>query len=520
MLFFNLLKPELSVNMKYIFSLLILLLLTEFGHAQTAIPENDTSYNGKELNGVILDADKKSILPYTNIYVIRTGTGTISNELGHFTLNLDGLGKNDTLRFQYVGYKTRNITLGELEISSVVYLNEEIINLSELLVFASEPDVISIVKNVLKYKEANYKPTTSKEQVFIRQRDIADIEKLNFNYKKSSIPELDRKTIALAEEKIPRNFTSYTDFLGNLYFTKNKEDSVNFKIEPIRVVALKEKDFTELEQITKIFEDAFASTKEDEYWKVKTGIFSQKLDEEDLKPEAEEDTVKDNSQTLKYYGNSIKYRLGYSSLDDKDDWEFLHSTGKYNYHIIGGTRVNGEDVYIIDFTPKKGGLYQGRMFISTGTFALIRADYEFAPEKVGTDFQLLGVGYTENDVKGSIYFEKKNDNYELKYFSKKASSSASFDRSIALIKKRKRTFFDETLNEVKIGIELSLNMESSIEYLVLEENAISENQFSNFRQAEKMDVIYVDQFDDKLWKGFSIIEPTEQMKEYKKQEIK
>ncbi|HEY9113401.1 MAG TPA: carboxypeptidase-like regulatory domain-containing protein [Bacteroidales bacterium] len=506
--------------MKHLFSLLFILQLFTTAHSQTATQASDTSYSGKALSGVVLDSDTKAILPYTNIYVLRTGKGTISNELGHFTLNLDGLGKTDTLRFQYVGYKTRNIPLSELEISSVVYLQAEIINLSELLVFSSEPDLIEIVKNVLKHKDANYKPTTSKEQVFIRQRDIADIEKLNFNYKKSSIPELDRKTIALAEEKIPRNFTSYTDFLGNLYFTKNKDDSITLKVEPIRTVSLKEKDITELDQIAKIFEKAFASTREGEYWKVKTGIFSQELDQEDLKPEPENDSVNNNSQQLKYYGNSIKYRLEYSSLDDKDDWEFLHSTGKYNYRLLGGSRVNGEDVYIIDFTPKKGGLYQGRMFIATGTYALIRADYEFAPDKVGTDFHLLGVGYTENDLKGSIYFEKKNDNYELKYFSKKASSSASFDRSIALIKKRKRTFFDETLNEIKIGVELSVNMESSIEYLVLEEKGISEKQFTDFKQPEKMDVIYVGQFNDNLWKGYSIIEPTEQMKEYKKQVIK
>ena len=181
--------------------------------------------------------------------------------------------------------------------------------------------------------------------------------------------------------------------------------------------------------------------------------------------------------------------------------------------------MNGEDAYIIDFTPKKGGLYQGRIFISAPTFALIRADYEYAPDKTGTDFHLLGVGYTENDFAGSIYFEKKNGNYELKYFSKKASSMASFDRSIALVKKRKRFLFDETLNEVKIGVELVVDMESSTEYLVLEGKDISEKQFEAFGQPEKMDVIYVDQFDDKLWKGYSIIEPTEQMKEYKKQNI-
>jgi hypothetical protein len=29
--------------------------------------------------------------------------------------------------------------------------------------------------------------------------------------------------------------------------------------------------------------------------------------------------------------------------------------------------------------------------------------------------------------------------------------------------------------------------------------------------------IYVDQFDDNLWSGYSIIEPTKRMKEYKKQ---
>ncbi len=36
---------------------------------------------------------------------------------------------------------------------------------------------------------------------------------------------------------------------------------------------------------------------------------------------------------------------------------------------------------------------------------------------------------------------------------------------------------------------------------------------------EKMEIIYVDQFDDKLWSGYSIIEPTKQMREYRKQKV-
>jgi len=502
----------------YLTTLIVLIFSTAFSQKN----ENpiDSSFSGKELKGVVIDFDTKAPLPYANIFVLQTGKGTISNEIGHFTLNIDGLENSDTLRFQYVGYKTRNISLAKLEQDGPVYLQQEIINLNELLVFATEPDVVEIVKNVLRNKDKNYLPTTSKNQAFIRDRNIANFQQVKLNYKKSSIDKLDRKTIEQVEEKIPRNLTSYTDFLGNLYFNKNKDDSVTFKIDPIRTVALKEQDLTELDNIAKIFESAFANTNEDEYWKVKSGIFGQKMDSADISTNTEKDSLDDNQQKLSYYRNSIKWKLGYTSLENKKEWEFLYSTGKYNYTLTGGTRVNGEDVYVIDFTPKKSGMYQGRMFVAIGTFALIRADYEYAADKTGTDFHLLGVGYTETDFSGSIYFEKKDNNYLLKYFSTKSNSSASFDRSVALLKKQKRWLFDKTLKELKIGLDLKVDMQQSIEFLVLNENNISQKQFDDFKQPENLDIIYVDQFNENLWKDYSIIEPTEQMKEYKKQGLK
>jgi hypothetical protein len=81
------------------------------------------------------------------------------------------------------------------------------------------------------------------------------------------------KLIELAERKIPRNPTSYTDFMGNLYFNEDKTDSIRFKIDPIRVVSLKEPDITELNQISEIVEDAFSNTAEGEYWKVQVRHF-------------------------------------------------------------------------------------------------------------------------------------------------------------------------------------------------------------------------------------------------------
>jgi hypothetical protein len=87
------------------------------------------------------------------------------------------------------------------------------------------------------------------------------------------------------------------------------------------------------------------------------------------------------------------------------------------------------------------------------------------------------------------------------------------------MKKKKRTLFDKKLKELKVGVDLSVNLEQSIEYLVLDDHEISSKQFAGFEEKKFMEVIYVDQFDDNLWRGFSIIEPTKQMKEYKKHDM-
>ncbi|MAE09126.1 MAG: hypothetical protein CL661_10245 [Bacteroidetes bacterium] len=505
--------------------ILLSILLTQISFAKgisQTIQEDtifDTIQLKEELKGLVLDIDSQIGLPYANIYVLHKNIGVISNEKGYFSINIKGLNSDDTIRFQYIGYKTKNITIGELDTSKVVYLKEEIFNLSETIIFGNKLNAESIVKKVLENKESNYKKTTAYKQAFIREKDIADIEEMNLNLKKSSFSEIDPELLELVEEKTPKHSTSYTDFLGNLYSSSNENDSITFKIDPIRTVSLKEKDIAELEQIETVFKNIFNNTEEEEYWKIKTGILSQKIDVNEEKDEPKKDSLNENERKVSSFRRRILSQLNYSTMNYKKEWEFLHSTGKYKYNIIGGTRVNGEDVYIIDFTPRSGGEFIGRMYISMNTFALIRADYEYAPDKTGTDIHLFGVGYTEDQFSGSIYFEKKDSTYSLKYFSRKAGSYASFDRSLSLLKKRKRFLFDKKLDEFKVGVILSVKMEESVEFVVLDDKQISHNEYADFEQKEKMEIIYVDQFDDKLWSGYSIIEPTKQMREYRKQKV-
>lgn len=474
----------------------------------------------KRITGKVVDFKSNAPLPYANIYLIKKQTGVISNEQGNFSIDATNLDEEDSIRFQYLGYKTKVITNATKDTFLMVRLEEEIFNLNEAVVFGSMPNVKAIVKNIIKNKDKNYPPQSFVDEAFIRARNNSDLEKAGLSCKKSSINEIDKDLIELIEEKIPKQSTSYTDFLGKLYFNKNIDDSIKFKIDPTRVVSLKEKDIAEFENLEDIFMKIIKETKSDEYWKFKTGIISKKIDidpDDTVKTQKDTSINKNSRSKVKNYTRQIEYYRNYSTLNNEDQWEFLYKTGKYDYEIIGGTRVGGEDVYIIDFKPRYGGVYIGRMYVSILTNALIKADYQYAPEKNGRDFHMFGIGYTENKFDGSIFFEKADSTYVLSYFSYKIGTNVQFDRSISFLKKRKRFLFDKKMNEIKIGIDFSVTNETLIEYLSLKRRNISQTEFNEYDQDEYMDIILVEQFDDNLWQGYSIIEPTRRMKEYKKQ---
>ena len=63
------------------------------------------------IRGTVIDADFQDPIPFANILVKETGTGTTSDFDGNFEIYLDE--GSYTLQFSYIGYKT-------IEISEVV----------------------------------------------------------------------------------------------------------------------------------------------------------------------------------------------------------------------------------------------------------------------------------------------------------------------------------------------------------------------------------------------------------------
>ena len=478
-----------------------------------SVAQTDTSSSTIPiLNGTILNGNNIP-LPYVNVISLNTGKGTISNEHGNFSIDINSLNDTNIIRFQCIGYKTKELTIERVKNGTPIVLSENIYTLDEVLVLGTTPDPEEIVKAILENKELNYKNKPHKKQVFIRKKSSSDFLDFKLNYKKSTISDLSPEIVKSIEEHTPKHSTSYSDFLGYVYSNENEDKKNHLKVDPIKTVTLKSKDITELESSYSVFDSLFSNTKDKEYWKVKTGILGTKIN---FNEKEDEDST--NYQSLKSYANRINSHLSYSTFEDDDLWEFLHKTKRYNYTIIGGTSINNESVYIIDFTPKRKGTYEGRLYVSIESSALIRADYKYAPDKFGMNVHLLGIGYTQTIFNGSIYFEKNKENYNLKYFSHQSGYKISVNRKIALQHKKKRFLFDKKLNELKVGLDFSQVYEESLELLVIDNNEIETDEFERFRQKEKMKITYINQFDENLWKGHTTITPTKQMKEYKKLE--
>lgn len=505
--------------MRFPFYTLCLILFALGLKAQETIPSDSIYQSFHKIKGRLLNIKTQEPLPYANIAIQRTNTGTITNEKGEFSINVTGLSTNDSVSFLYIGFKTKHVPVALLDSFPTIYLQEDIQNLNQIIVFAHPPKAKDIIKNIIKYKDSNYIKVPFKNQTFIRERSTTNIPKFKLHYKKSSLPDIDRETIKKIEQFSPRETLSYTDFLGDVYFSATVKDSIPYKINPIKIITLKEKNYSELEDIGKQFEHLLHDTTNKDYWKFTSGIFSQRLDlgeDTTTTSTTNDSTALKNTVSAEHWNNKILIRMGFISLGSESDWQFLYAVNKYEYEIIGGTQVNGEDAYVIDFVPKRGGLYEGRLFVSMETYALIRADYAYAPGKTGTDIHLFGIGYTENYFTGSIYFEKINGSYQLKYCARKKGQNVSFERKVGLVKKRERFLFDKTLNELKLKIDIDVETVESFEIFVLNHQPISLDTFKDYKQDKRYKVLYVDQFDAQLWKGYSIIEPTQQMRDYKK----
>ena len=101
---------------------------------------------GQTRKGKVLSGETKSGIGFANIGIIGKNVGTVSDEAGNFTIELDKIYDNDSLRFSMVGYESKTFLVGLLKENSIenVYLNPRSYSLQEVKVIYRRPREIKL----------------------------------------------------------------------------------------------------------------------------------------------------------------------------------------------------------------------------------------------------------------------------------------------------------------------------------------------------------------------------------------
>ncbi|HSZ24515.1 MAG TPA: carboxypeptidase-like regulatory domain-containing protein [Cytophagaceae bacterium] len=477
------------------------------------------------MTGTIIDFETKEPLSYTNVTVIGKQKGTISNSEGNFVLDMEGITFTDTVVFQYMGYETVKIKVSELQKRTTVYMYPATVKLGEVQVISSSLSAEEIINHAYKNFKKNHVIAQDKQRIFFHKYGKTILPKENkINLKKTNFVGLDKKVFEELLKKIPDEIIEYQDAIVELYTSE-----ANHKLIPIKGISMEEGSQQELvtefeKKLGSFFADIDKSLGEkDIYYKVRTGILSQKLGNKN------EDKAewKNNNDSL--YNDSLHYTMqvqqakeyllsllkNYSNVES-DNLEFINSTNKYIYTIDDIQSYNDESVYKISFTPKKRGLFEGVAYISTSSYALLQLDFSYAKGKQSEVINLFGVQHATNFKEAHVIYEKAPEGYYVKYMNAKKWEFSALDRNFSITKKQKRFLIDKELSEIKLETELSVNNENYWELLVLEKEKITTQQFEKIKEplVIKFKKEYV--YSPKMWENRTVIVPAKELQKYKR----
>lgn len=179
------------------------------------------SQNINKVKGIVRSAKDKERLAFASVGILGTGLGTITNELGMFTLNIPAENINDSLNISYIGYKSFT---GKIKIhgDTLFFELEPIMyQLSSVVILPPGITAESIYKEALKrisknyarkpfYQLAFYREMTTLDNTFTRLLEAA-VEVQDFGYDAAA----ERRRIKVIELRKSNDFieTDWRDFL-------------------------------------------------------------------------------------------------------------------------------------------------------------------------------------------------------------------------------------------------------------------------------------------------------------------
>ena len=475
--------------------------------------------SAQTITSKVVDKKTGKPVPYATVEY-GENQGVITNEEGLFSFVLDGSFQfADSVYVSSMGYAKTGFSLEQLQ-DSIVFVKPKAIELSGVYVFDKQLEAEEIVEKMIERLPKNVNNEPVRQRYFLRQSVLGNIQKVDFGFEKSTIAELNKELIDSIARAIPRHSHHYTETLGDFLKTSD-----SYKINVLKAAELYDKkDVNSFEDLGKRMEAMFKkNVKPDSYLKIKSGIFSQKVQVEEILEEADAEEAEIVEKEIQHDTTSglvdsqkwiFDELLGEVYHEEETKLDLIDKTRKYEFELVGYADIDDMGVYVVDFRPKGNADFKGRLYINIDDFAVMRIDFENL--KNLRNFRLLGIFYRETLYKGTMRFAKlPNGRYELKFADFSFGRWFRLDRPLDVIEKNKNVKGRRKQNELRLNVDFRMQNINKWELVVFENRLIDKSEFESFTEDKSVKATYLPSYNPEFWKGYNIMEPNQAIREFK-----
>ncbi len=486
--------------MKHIIALLLMLF-------------SSISIISQNITAKLVDVNSKKPIPYATI---KTGefSGVISNEEGFFTII--EASDNQIVTISCLGYKNKSLNIKEIKSLNQLITLEELINeLNTVYVSNKKPNADSIITKARQKLSENYENKLYKHEIFSRETVYMDFDKLEFtvvkssNKKKENLEFANKSLDSLSNAIIHSKTKHFKDFKADLFVNDSSKTKL---IVHKATELLDQKNNLSIEEVQNKAQHVILKYLDTTLtYKLKTGLFKIE-DSLSLKDEEKKEHQK-NEYEIKNLKEQTVDLLKHSQFYDNSTLSKILDPKLYDYSFQEISYFNNDIIYVINYKPRRSkSKYTGKLFITDGSYAITKVDFEFADGKRGKKLNLkliLGIKYVENVRKGTVIFQKDSTNkYHPHYIKYEEGRYFYVSRPLKFIEnssKKNKTSFDLTVEG---------NIITKQELLLTSSTKISADLFNKQTQEKTVPYIKLNKYDPEIWGQDETLEPLTEMKKF------
>jgi hypothetical protein len=471
--------------------------------------------NAQNIKGLVIDMETKMAVPYASIQ-INSNRGTITNEEGYFSIDISDFSP-EVLIISSMGYEPLSFPVANLTAElNTIALKQAVIALNEVLVQNKMPTAEDIIREVNNALPINYDKTYQRYQMFYRQTSYMEFDNLDLTINKATgvnkkqIGRASAQLDSLTNSIITSKMIEFKDYSGDILL-KNKDTS-KIAIQKATKLIDSKKDFS-IDKIQERAQNIILQYLDTTLtYKLKTGLFkiedSLSLDQDESEKERTNEFSMDNIKT------GVIGSLKRGQFYEEAFLSKILDPNLYRYSFVDASFLDGSYIYVVSFRPRKAkSKFSGNLYISANDYAILKADYAYSKGKEGTKVNLkllLGIKYIEHINTGTIIFRQNTKGSYYPYYIKKESGNYIY-------LKRPLKFIENSSEKYKVSFDFLLEGGSreKQELLILNTNILATKEYDAYTAAEEVPFTLLEKFEPTVWQNNQIIEPLEEMKNFK-----